>query len=431
MKKEINKVDKFQGTFIPPGDKSITHRAALISSIAYGKSVIHNYLRADDCLRTITAMQQMGINITEEYGKLIILGKGLYGLEKAEKEIDAGNSGTTMRLLAGIAAGQNFSTTITGDESLSQRPMDRIIKPLQMMGANVTGRDNKYPPITIHGKRPLSPIHWENKTRSAQVKSCILLAGLYANGTTEIIEEVPSRDHTERMLLHYGAEVIINNNTIKICPEKTKLEGREIHIPGDISSAAFFIAAATLIPNSELIVENVGLNPTRTGFIKVLQDMCDNAEAEKIVSLENKNNEPVGKLVIKYSKLKPINIGPEIIPQIIDELPLIALLATQAEGVTTISGAQELRVKESDRIKTTVENLSLLGAKIVEKPDGMVISGPTRLKGAEVNSYNDHRICMMLAIAGLIADGRTVIKDTACVNISFPEFWQWLEKFTT
>lgn len=431
MKKKITKVDKLRGTFTPPGDKSITHRAVLISSIANGKSTIHGYLDADDCLRTVNAMQQLGVNITKEYNKLTIYGKGLYGLKESAKEIDAGNSGTTMRLLAGIVAGQNFSTTITGDASLSQRPMDRIIKPLQMMGANVTGRDNKYPPLKIEGKRPLTAIQWENKIKSAQVKSCVLLAGLYANGHTEIIEEVPSRDHTERMLSYYGAEITVNNNSIKIYPEKTKLEGHEIYIPGDISSAAFFIAAAALVPNSEIIIENVGLNPTRIGFIKVLKSMCDKPENIEIIPSEDKNNEPVGKIVIRHTKLKPINIGHEIIPQVIDELPLIALLATQAEGITTISGAQELRVKESDRIKTTVENLSILGAKVEEKHDGMVIFGPARLKGAEVNSYSDHRICMMLAIAGLIAEGNTTIEGAECVNISFPEFWQLLEKLTS
>lgn len=407
-----------------PSDKSISHRAVMIGSIAKGETIVNNFLLSADCLATVDCFRKLGVEI--EVGRqgqasnLKIKGKGLFGLRRPEEILDVGNSGTTIRLISGILAGQNFETIITGDESIRRRPMGRIAKPLSLMGARIEGRMvNKevYAPLKIFGSK-LMPIEYELPVASAQVKSAILLAGLFAQGETIVIEKIQSRDHTERMLDHFGAAIEVQGLISKIRGGQ-EFEGVEVDIPSDISSAAFFIIAGLIIPNSEIRIPNVGVNPTRTGIIEVLHRMGARIEVqnERILS-----EEPRADLLVRSSELKAVRLEGEIIPRIIDEIPIIAVAATQAEGVTEIRGAQELRIKESDRIATTFSELRKFGAKVEELEDGLKITGPTRLKGSKVQSYGDHRIAMAMGIAGLVAEGETVIEDTACIETSFPGF---------
>ncbi len=397
-------------------DKSISHRALMISAIAEGTSRIKNFLKADDCISTMNCLKKLGAGIAEKDGEIIVKGHGLK-LKKPSNVLDAGNSGTTVRLLSGILAGQNFTTKITGDESLSKRPMKRIIEPLEKMGAKIKS-NNGYLPIEIECGN-LKPINYDSKISSAQVKSCVLFAGLYADGITSFTEPEKSRDHTERMLKSFGAKIEVNTNTVSI-KGIAKLHSSDVFVPGDISSAAFFMVAATIVKNSELKIKNVGVNPTRTGIIDVLKRMCAKIE------IENKREiagEVIADIVVKSSELKSTEIERSEIPLLIDEIPIIAVAATQAKGMTKITGAKELRVKETDRLKAMSSELRKMGADITELEDGLIIKGPTKLKGAKVNSYKDHRIAMSLAIASLVAEGNTEIKDKDCVNISFPEFW--------
>ena len=422
----IQPVKKLKGTIKMPGDKSISHRAIILGAISEGDLQVKGFLNSEDCLGTINIFQKMGIKIEKGIqGDLLITGKGLRGLSKPESSLNAGNSGTTMRLICGLLAGQNFTSTITGDKSLSKRPMERIILPLKEMGAKIDAREGNFSPLIIKGGR-LKGINYVSKIASAQVKSCLLLAGLYAKGETRVTEPVKSRDHTERMLEYLGADIRVDGLTVTI-KGATNLNAKSISVPGDISSATFFIIGALLLKDSELLIKDVGLNPTRTGALKVLDSMG----ADIIIENERlRCNEPVGDIIVKSSNLKGVKITGELIPSLIDELPALAVAATQAEGVTEISGARELRVKETDRIKAISSQLALLGATIEEKEDGMIIYGETKLKGTEVNSFGDHRMAMSLAIAGLIADGATKIKDTECINTSFPQFIQILEKIT-
>ncbi len=397
-------------------DKSISHRALMISAIAEGTSRIKNFLKADDCISTMNCLKKLGVDIAEKDGEIIVKGNGLK-LKGSSAILDAGNSGTTVRLLSGILVGQNFTTKITGDESLSKRPMKRIVEPLEKMGAKMKSK-NGYLPIEIEGGN-LKPINYDSKISSAQVKSCVLFAGLSAAGVTSFTEPEQSRDHTERMLKNFGAKVEINKNTVSI-KGIAKLHPSDVFIPGDISSAAFFVVAVAIVKNSELKIKNVGVNPTRTGIIDVLKRMCAKIE------IENKREiagEPIADIIVKSSDLKSTNIERSEIPLLIDEIPIIAVAATQAEGITKITGAKELRVKETDRLKAMSSELRKMGADIQELEDGLIIKGPTKLKGAKVDSYKDHRIAMSLAIASLIAEGKTEILDKDCVNISFPEFW--------
>jgi 3-phosphoshikimate 1-carboxyvinyltransferase len=401
-----------------PGDKSISHRAVMIGSIARGETVINNFLSSEDCLATIDCFRKLGIEIqmTNE-GKILIKGKGLRGLRASKGSLDVGNSGTTIRLLAGILAGQDFQTIITGDESIQKRPMGRIAKPLRLMGASIEGRmvrEETYAPLKIWGGR-LSPIKYELPVASAQVKSAVLLAGLFAAGETVVVEQVKSRDHTERMLEHF--EVVASRES-RVTGQR-EFDGTEVDIPGDLSSAAFFLVAGTIVPASEIRLLNVGVNPTRTGILDVLHRMGARIELknERILS-----EEPRAELVVKSSSLKGVKLDGEIIPRIIDEIPIIAVAATQAEGVTEIRGARELRIKESDRIRTVASELRKFGAKVEELEDGLRISGPVKLKGARVESYGDHRIAMAMAIAGMAAAGETVIENTDCIETSFPGF---------
>ncbi len=413
-----------QGSIKIPGDKSISHRSIMFGSLASGKTVVRNFLNSEDCNCTARAFQEMGLSIqglgTEE---IIIEGKGLKGLNEPASVLDMGNSGTSMRLMAGILAGQPFNSLMTGDKSLCSRPMNRIINPLSLMGAEIHGRQNdKYPPLAVIG-HSLKGIHYDSPVASAQVKSSILLAGLYAEGTTSIVEPSLSRDHTERMIKYLGGKILIEGTKVSITSDQD-LKGREIIVPGDISSAAFFMAAGIMVPDSHLVLLNVGINPTRTGILDALQMM---GVEMGVLNQRGGEWEPSADLVIKSCPLKAAEFAGDLIPRIIDEIPILAVLATQAEGETVIRDAGELRVKESDRIKTTTQVLTQMGANITELDDGMVIKGPVKLKGTLVESFGDHRIAMSMAVAGLIASGETTIFNTDCINTSFPEFSELMD----
>jgi 3-phosphoshikimate 1-carboxyvinyltransferase len=424
---ELSKAKSFKGEFSPPPDKSISHRAVIFSSLSKGKSIIKNFLRAEDPLRTINAFRVLGINIKDTGDEIIIDGKGIHGLREPDGIIDCGNSGTTMRLLSGVLSGNPFFSILTGDESLRQRPMSRVIIPLRQMGAEIMARcDDRYPPLGIRGKR-LRAIQYTMPVASAQVKSAILLAGLYAEGETEVIEPLKSRDHTERMLPAFGAEIKIKDLHIKI-HGGTELQGLEMYVPGDFSSAAFFIVGALLIRDSEILIKGVGINPTRTGLLSVLQEMGADI---RISNIKEVSGEPVADIYCKGGReLKSVHITEEKIPSLIDEFPILCVVATQAAGITTIRGAKELRVKESDRIKTIATELRKMGAEIEEFEDGLNITGGRGSKGAVIESYKDHRIAMAMAIAAIIADGTTTINDVSSVSISFPGFFEMLKNLT-
>lgn len=416
MQKIVNKNTKgLRGEVIIPSDKSLSHRAVMFSSLAKGTSIIKNFSLGQDPLSSLDVCKKLGIEAEfTDKNTLKITSDGK--LTAPNKHLDCGNSGTTMRLMAGILAGQNFNSSLTGDESLTKRPMKRVIEPLALMGAKINSNEYKAP-LQIIGQK-LYGIEYISKLASAQVKSCILLAGLNADGITTFTEPYVSRDHTERMLKYMGANLEVSKNTVSV--EKSQLEAKTIEICGDISSAAYFIAAGLIVPNSKIILKNVGLNPTRTGIIEAVEKMGANI---KILDKKIVSGEEVGDLEISTSDLKSCIIEGDIIPRLIDELPVIAVIATQAEGETIIKDAQDLRNKESDRIKTIVNELQKLGADIEERDDGFIIHGKKTLKGgAEVETYHDHRLAMSLYIAGLICEKEIVINGFEWVNISFPEF---------
>lgn len=419
----ITPLNKLSGSIHPPADKSITHRAIMLASISQGESVIDNFLSAQDCMCTLEAFRNMGIQTKIIDKKLFIKGKGLKGLEQPSIDLNAGNSGTTVRLMFGILSGQKIKANIIGDESLSQRPMKRIIEPLRRMGAKIKAREDNYLPMEIIGSSDIKPISYNMPIASAQVKSCILFAGLHATGLTTVKEPVKSRDHSERMLKSMGAKIKVKGLSVSISGP-ARLNPLNITIPGDISSAGFFLVAGAIVEKANLNILNVSVNPTRDGIIEILMKM-----GAKIILTNTRDvsGEPVADISIKNSCLNSVDIDSNIIPRLIDEIPIIALAATQANGRTTISGANELRIKESDRLKTITSELNKMGADIKEKDDGLIINGPTELKGAVVQSHNDHRIAMSLAIAGLIAKGQTKIKNVECVDTSFPEFRETLE----
>ncbi|MBR3627514.1 MAG: 3-phosphoshikimate 1-carboxyvinyltransferase [Elusimicrobia bacterium] len=421
---KINKVSNLNGTITVPADKSITHRSIMLSSLATGKSYIKNYLKSDDCLMTMNAFKQMGVNIEQKEDSLTIIGAGINGLKNPVKEIYAGNSGTTTRLLSGVLAGQNFSSIITGDESLSKRPMKRVIEPLSLMGVNIKAKENNFLPMTINANGKLNAINYKSPVASAQVKSCILFAGLYADGITTVTEPIKSRDHSERIFKTFGADISVDNLTVSI-KHCDKLYAQEINVPCDISSAAFFIVAGLIVPNSNIKILNVNINKTRDGILTVLKSMGANIVLDNVRDV---SGEPVADIEIKSSKLNSTSFGKETVPSLIDEIPIIVLAATQAEGQTVISGAKELKVKESDRIHSVASQLNKMGADIKETDDGFIINGPTKLKGTTVESFDDHRIAMMLSIAGLIAEGETEILNSDCVKISFANFYEVLKK---
>lgn len=426
MNRVIEKTNFLKGEITPPPDKSISHRAVMFASLAKGESRIKNFLWAKDPISSLNAMKSLGVKIqVNDIKEIIVQGEGLQSLKEPEDVIDCGNSGTTIRLLSGILAGQPFLSILSGDESLRQRPMKRIIEPLRQMGVEICSRaENRFPPVVIRGGN-LKGISYEMPIASAQIKSAILLAGLFAKGDTTVKEPHKSRDHTEKMLKSMGVELYITNNTIKISQPSQELKAFDIAIPNDFSSAAFFIGGACLVPDSEVIIKNVCLNETRTGFLEVLRSMGAKIE---IFNLKEQAGEPVGDILVKKSSgLKGVTVQGEIIPRLIDEFPILCIIATQAEGLTVIRDAKDLRAKESDRIKAMVTELSKMGVPIKEFEDGVEIKGPCKIKGTEVYSYKDHRIAMALSIAGLISEGKTTIIDADCVDISFPEFYDLLE----
>lgn len=416
---EIKKQTNLKGTLTVPGDKSISHRAVMFGSLARGTTRISHFLEGADCLSTISCFRKMGIEIDRNKDEILVHGRGLHGLTAPTEILDVGNSGTTTRLISGILAGQTFTSELDGDDSIRTRPMKRIMTPLASMGADITSRlDNGCAPLIIHG-RPLHAAHYDSPVASAQVKSCVLLAGMYADGITSVTEPFLSRNHTEIMLNYFGAEITSEGTTASIRPEPV-LEGRDIQVPGDISSAAYFIAAGLLTPGSEILLKNVGINPTRAGIIKVCMDMG----ADITLLNESTEGEPTADLLIRTSSLKGTTIEGSIIPTLIDEIPMIAVMAAFAEGTTIIRDAQELKVKESDRIAVMVDNLRRMGADIEGMDDGMIIHGGRPLHGAVIDSHLDHRIAMSFAVAGTICDGTVEILNGECVNISYPEFYQ-------
>jgi len=423
MVEKITCAKRLTGTVELPGDKSISHRALMLSAIAAGESRIENLSDGQDVQSTRRCLTQLGVKFRERKGQLVVRGVGLAGLRQSRRTLDVGNSGTTMRLLAGILAGQPFTTVISGDDSIRKRPMARIIEPLRRMGAQVNATNDEFAPIEITGAT-LKPITYQPPVASAQVKSCILLAGLYADGTTTVKELAVTRYHTELMLALYGAPLDKEGLTASVTGP-APLMAQDLFVPGDFSSAAFFIAGATLLPGSELLLRNVGLNPTRRALLSLL---CDFGADMQILNVRTMHNEIMADLLVTSSKLGGMQIGAGTVPQIIDEIPILAVMATQAQGRTEITGAKELRYKESDRVKSIVSNLQRMGASVAEHEDGLTIDGPVKLRGAAVESFDDHRIAMSFAVAGLLAEGETTVNGSECIDISYPGFLSTLRR---
>ncbi|MEQ2877387.1 3-phosphoshikimate 1-carboxyvinyltransferase [Enterococcus asini] len=408
------------GSIQIPADKSISHRSIMFGALANGTTTVKNFLRGEDCFSTLHAFQKLGVPIQDDGETITIEGVGFAGLKPAEEAIDVGNSGTSIRLMMGILAGQDFTTTLFGDDSLAKRPMNRVMLPLREMGAKLTGdQGSEFPPITIEGTTALKPIEYQLPMASAQVKSAILFAALQAQGTSRIIEKEPTRNHTEEMIKQFGGhiETAADEKTITVSGPQT-FRGQEVVVPGDISSAAFFLVAGAIVPNSRIRMTNVGVNPSRTGILTVMENMG----ADLVTSEVDEQNQSAT-LTIATSSLQGVTIEGAIIPKLIDELPIIALLATQAQGTTVIKDAEELKVKETNRIDATAEELRKMGADITPTEDGLLIKGPTPLHGAEVDSRGDHRIGMMLAVASLIAQGETELLRPEAINVSYPNFF--------
>ncbi|MCI9471647.1 MAG: 3-phosphoshikimate 1-carboxyvinyltransferase [Lachnospiraceae bacterium] len=422
----IQRSNGLKGEVKIPGDKSISHRAVMLGALAKGTTKITDFLQGADCLSTMECFRRMGIQIQNTSGEVLVHGQGLHGLAAPSDLLNVGNSGTTIRLLSGILAPQPFSATLTGDASIQKRPMKRVMEPLSQMGAKIESLSgNGCAPLRISGT-PLKGIHYKTPVASAQVKSCILFAGMYADGATTVTEPVLSRDHSERMLEHFGARLTREGTAVTIQPEP-QLAAREIPVPGDISSAAYFIAAAALVPHSEILIRNVGINPTRSGMLEVCRAMGADIQ---YLNERDDSGEPTADLLVRSSSLKGTVIEGAVIPALIDELPVLAVMAAFAKGETIIRNAEELKVKESDRIAVMVENLSAMGADITGTPDGMIIRGGPALHGAEIHTYKDHRIAMSFAVAALAAEGTTHIEDADCVNISYPDFYGDLQRLS-
>ncbi len=420
---KFHQVSKLQGTVSVPGDKSISHRSIMFASLAEGTSEITNFLEGADCLSTIDCFRKLGVDITKpEPGRVIVHGRGLHGLQPPSSTLDVGNSGTTARLISGILSAQNFTTHLTGDASIQKRPMKRIIEPLSRMGADIRSeKNNGCAPLLIQGS-PLRGIHYTTQVASAQVKSAILLAGLYADGITKVTEPCLSRNHSELMLRLFGADLHTEGTTAILRPGSS-LSGQMISVPGDISSAAYFIAAGSILPGSDILIRNVGINPTRDGILKAAEAMGADITLE---NLRSGNGEPSADLHIRSSALHGAQIGGSLIPTLIDELPVLAVMAAFADGTTVIRDAAELKVKESNRIDSIVTNLHAMGCDIEATPDGMVIRGGRPLHGAVIDTHDDHRIAMSFAVAALGAKGETHIPASDCVTISYPGFFQHL-----
>jgi 3-phosphoshikimate 1-carboxyvinyltransferase len=432
VKKQTIRPAKFlTGGVALPGDKSISHRYAMLAALAEGASELRHFSAAADCHSTLRCLSALGAEIKIEKDTVRITGKGPRGLKESRRALDAGNSGTTMRLLTGILAGQEFTSKLTGDASLQKRPMKRVVAPLREMGADIRARDDNFAPLEIRGRR-LRAIDYQIPVASAQVKSAVLLAGLFADGVTSVTEPARTRDHTELALEEFGAAVERNGRTVRVHPLAGtngggKLLARALDVPGDLSSAVFFIAAASLLAESNILIHNVGLNPTRTAILDVLAGM---GASIHMVSLQSSHGEVVGDLAVKGASLKGGVVEGEQIPLVIDELPMLAALAPFTEEGIEIRDAAELRVKESDRIAALAENLRRMGAKVEERPDGLRVEGRKagKLRGAEIDPRGDHRIAMAFAVAALAAEGATVIRDADCAAVSFPSFYEELDR---
>ncbi|MFO8009199.1 MAG: 3-phosphoshikimate 1-carboxyvinyltransferase [Dehalococcoidia bacterium] len=423
MAQALRKPRRLKGEITPPSDKSISHRSLILNSMAAGEASISNFLPAADCLSTLSCLQAIGVNIELRGSEVRLRGAGGAGFTRPDSVLNAGNSGTTTRLLSGLLATQPFTSTITGDDSLRLRPMVRIIEPLRLMGARIEGKDGKAP-LTITGGN-LHGIRYKTPVPSAQVKSAILIASLAAEGATVVEEPAISRDHTERMLLAMGADIRPEYLTVTLNPAVSALNTLNISIPGDISSAAFWLVAGVIHPEARITIRGTGMNPTRNGIIEVLQSMGAS------IIIENQRlegYEPIADLMVESSALKGVEIRGDLIPRLIDEIPVIAVAASVARGTTVIRDAAELRVKESDRIKATVTELTRMGAQIEETPDGMVIQGVSKLRGAQCQTYVDHRLAMAIAVAGICAEGETFLSEYESVDISYPDFWRDLER---
>lgn len=412
-----------RGIIRVPGDKSISHRSIIFGSLATGETKVYDILRGEDVLSTIQVFRDLGVTIQDDGDVIRIQGVGFQGLQAPTSPLDMGNSGTSIRLISGVLAGQDFSVTMVGDDSLSKRPMDRVAIPLRQMGVEIAGQGERdCPPLHEKGTHQLQPIHYRLPVASAQVKSALIFAALQAEGKSTIIEKEKTRDHTEDMILQFGGEIQVDGKTIHIQGGQ-EFQGQTVIVPGDISSAAFWLVAGLILPDSVIKIENVGINQTRTGILDVIQEMGGD------LTMEDRDEKAVSaSLTVKTSSLKGIRIDGELIPRLIDELPIIALLATQANGQTVIADAEELRVKETDRIQVVADSLNAMGANVVPTEDGMIITGPTPLHGADLETFGDHRIGMMVAIAALLVrDGNVVLDRAEAINTSYPSFFEDLE----
>lgn len=420
----LTKARELNGVIRVPGDKSISHRAVMFGAIAEGITTISGFLPGEDCLSTISCFQKLGVAIERDGEHVKVHGKGLSGLQEPKEVLDVGNSGTTIRLMLGILANTSFHCTVIGDDSIGKRPMKRVTEPLRSMGARIDGRANgQYTPLSIRGGG-IQGVAYTSPVASAQVKSAVLLAGLQAGGATSVTEPEKSRDHTERMLRAFGCDVKTDGLTVTI-EGGQELQAAHVEVPGDISSAAFFLVAGAIMPNSKITLQKVGLNPTRTGILDVLKQMGASIAIENV---QNEAFEPYGDITVETSSLKGVEIGGALIPRLIDEIPILALAATQAEGVTVIKDAAELKVKETNRIDTVVHELQKLGARAEATDDGMIIYGKARLQGVQVSSHGDHRIGMMLAVASCIAEGETNLQQAEAVAVSYPNFFEQLKE---
>ncbi|SNB44850.1 3-phosphoshikimate 1-carboxyvinyltransferase [Geobacter sp. DSM 9736] len=424
MEYTVQPAKAVKGEMVVPGDKSISHRSIMLGSLAEGQTRVTGFLRGEDNLATLNAFRAMGIDITDDGTTLRISGKGLRGLSEPTDVLDCGNSGTSMRLMAGLLAGQSFFSVLTGDQYLRRRPMKRVIEPLARMGGTIFGRSGgDRAPLAIVG-RPLAGISHHSAVASAQVKSALMLAGLYAEGETTITEPHLSRDHSERMFRYFGADVASFTGGVTVRGGR-ELQGRDIIVPGDISSAAFFIVAALIVPGSELLIRGVGVNPTRTGILDILTAMGGDIQ---LLDCRDLSGEPVADILVRASRLRGVEIGGDVVPRAIDEFPVICVAAALADGQTTLRDAHELRVKETDRITAMAKNLCRAGVAIAETPDGMVIEGAGRIDGCRAESFGDHRIAMSMLVAGLAASGEVTVDDVECIGTSFPDFIPLLQK---
>lgn len=423
MRQTIRPAGRLSGLVILPGDKSISHRYAMISSLAEGTSKISNYSTGADCHSTLGCIRALGIEVEESGTNVTIHGRGLHGWKQPSTDLDAGNSGSTIRMMSGLLAAQPFTSRIFGDESLSRRPMKRIMVPLAQMGARIEARDNSFPPLTIHGG-PLHPIDYTLPVPSAQVKTCVLFGGLFAEGQTIVREPMQSRDHTEIALREFGADLLVKKGVITLEGRPT-LTGRELVVPSDLSSAAFFLVAGLLIPGSHLVIQNVGLNPTRSALLDFLLSIGAHVRVTKIESV---NGEPIGDIEVRHAPVRGGVIEKELTAALIDEIPVLAVLGAASATGLVVRDAQELRIKETDRIATVADNFKRMGIEIEVTPDGMHIPGNQKFRAAAFDSFGDHRIAMAFAVAALAADGESTIDNAEAASVSFPEFWTLLER---